>query len=229
MSIVAVDIGNSRIKIGWFDLPPEHSREKPLCLPQPRGIFALPTADWNDTDACQLVSGNSRDHAVVDCQRQPAGCDTADKLGSTAISGAAIVARRFADCRGGGTPGARRNRSPGRRGGGERAARTAAAGDCDWRRQRHHGRSDYCRRRVSRRSDFAGNRHVGPGARRVHRSAAAQPVGRTCRRAAGIGHFDADGHSQRPVLGRGRCDARTGCANSQSKLGDRIAPAGSCF
>jgi type III pantothenate kinase len=50
MSIVAVDIGNSRIKIGWFDLPPEHSREKPLCLPQPRGILALPTADWNDTE-----------------------------------------------------------------------------------------------------------------------------------------------------------------------------------
>ena len=48
MSIVAVDIGNSRIKVGWFDAPGDYATKKRHCLPQPRSAVALATVDWNE-------------------------------------------------------------------------------------------------------------------------------------------------------------------------------------
>jgi type III pantothenate kinase len=48
MSMVAVDIGNSRIKLGWFDARGDFATKKLDCLPQPRSVVALATADWNE-------------------------------------------------------------------------------------------------------------------------------------------------------------------------------------
>jgi type III pantothenate kinase len=49
MSIVAVDIGNSRIKFGWFDVPGVRDSSNPHTLPQPRSVLALPTSEGNET------------------------------------------------------------------------------------------------------------------------------------------------------------------------------------
>jgi type III pantothenate kinase len=50
MSIVAVDIGNSRIKFGWFTAPADRSSIKSPDLPQPHRVFALPTAGWDEAE-----------------------------------------------------------------------------------------------------------------------------------------------------------------------------------
>ena len=47
MSIVAVDIGNSRMKFGWFDAPLQPDSNDPHALPHPRSVIALPTGEGN--------------------------------------------------------------------------------------------------------------------------------------------------------------------------------------
>jgi type III pantothenate kinase len=43
MSLVIVDIGNTRVKLGLFDAPAEHN------LPTPRSTLSLPAVDWQES------------------------------------------------------------------------------------------------------------------------------------------------------------------------------------
>ncbi len=67
-SLIAVDVGNSRIKFGVFadwpvDQPPRHGE-----LPEPTHAFTLPAADWTDAQilaALRAVFNNTEADAVI--------------------------------------------------------------------------------------------------------------------------------------------------------------------
>jgi type III pantothenate kinase len=50
MSLIAVDIGNSRIKFGLFSAPAAQSAAEKLHLPQPSSILSLPTLQWDQAE-----------------------------------------------------------------------------------------------------------------------------------------------------------------------------------
>ena len=227
MSIVAVDIGNSRIKIGWFDLPLQRSREKPLCLPQPRGILALPTADWSDSTLANWsaeippttpwwIASVNRPAATRLTnwvqQRYPAR-----QLSHVDLPIVATVEHpeRVGIDRLAGAVAANELRQP------QRPAIVIGVG------------SAITVDLISADGVFRGGAilpGIGMSARALDeftdllpRSPLEELAG-----AAGVGHFDADGDSQRPVLGCGRCNARTGRQTLRATR-PRIAPAGSVF
>jgi type III pantothenate kinase len=50
MSLIAVDIGNSRIKFGLFSAPAAQSAAKKSHLPEPASVLSLPTLQWDQAE-----------------------------------------------------------------------------------------------------------------------------------------------------------------------------------
>jgi type III pantothenate kinase len=50
MSLIAVDIGNSRIKFGLFPAPAAQSTAEKSQLPKPSGVLSLPTLQWDQAE-----------------------------------------------------------------------------------------------------------------------------------------------------------------------------------
>jgi type III pantothenate kinase len=78
-SLVAVDIGNSRIKLGDFALPLEHP------LAQPRHIARL-SPDWSERDLVDVLPGDVSDYVwAVASVNRPAASHLLDWLGERGV------------------------------------------------------------------------------------------------------------------------------------------------
>ena len=203
--MIAVDVGNARIKLGWFD------RRNAAGLPEPRQTLAL--------------DNRSRDFAALSTWLEgiPAACEASPSWRIASVNRPAATRLldwlrsnrpqdRIALLAAGDLPLAVELPRPDMVGVDRLLDAVAAnvlrppnrpavvvdvgtAITVDLR---------VARGGLSRRVDPAGHRHVRPRPARVHRSAAAFGHFRTGRPAAGLGRFDRVGHAVRAFLGRHR-------------------------
>ena len=211
MSLLAVDIGNSRIKLGLFAAPAGATS-----VPSPSRTLALTDQDLDQSTALvELLKDEPADTPwwIVSVNR-PATGKLKDWIGRNRPT-AKVRLLGFGDL-----PIAVKLDHPDRVGN-DRLAAAAAAN-----RLRNPARAAIiihvgtaivvdlvnAAGEFSGGGDFAWHRHFRAGAASIHRSVAAKSARRIARPAAGGGHFNVGSHPQRIVLGGHRRDARVDCS-----------------
>ena len=222
--LIAVDVGNSRIKLGLFDRDSQSEG-----VVEPSRILELPAEGWDSARlTAWLPAGPAWAEWWIASVNRPATAHLKDwivRQGSTPSGHSPPIRLLNATD----LPVEVRVEHPERVGMDRLAAAAAAARPVPRRGalivdsgQRDHGRLCVGGGCFLGRSDFAWNGTRGSRAPRVYRFATARPTRPTDRAPSGFGNFNRDGHSQRPILGSRRRGARTGGAI----IGWSHAPAG---
>ncbi len=172
--LIAVDIGNTRVKLGLFDAPASDTN-----LPVPRTTLTLPAPEWDDSqlrrwlepvpaEATWWLASVNRPAAkrMMEWLAPIAHRTIAARHGRPASARIVAFRRTHRRRRRASRPGG--HRSLGRRRGGQSPARSLARLHHHRRRQRHHRRPGLRRRNLPRRRHPAGHWPLGPCAEPVH-------------------------------------------------------------